>query len=85
MASDVRDSGVCDSFISANVSHMLRLCCMAGNWKYCRLILSYTFLPLVYSSASNSVDLGCIFTLYERQFDGLVSHEDTIDSKSVVI
>jgi len=59
MASDVCKS-VGDGFVSAILSHMSRLFCIAGNWKYCRLLHSYMFLPLVHSSASYFRDIGSL-------------------------
>lgn len=44
--------------LCASLSHMSSLLCVAGNWKYCMLLLIYMFLLLVNSSASNFVDLG---------------------------
>jgi len=57
MASDVCES-VDDGFGSASLSRMSRLFCVAGNWKYCMLLLMFIFLPLVNSSAYNFMDLG---------------------------
>jgi hypothetical protein len=72
MASDVCES-VGDGSVSASLSRMSRLFCIAGHWKYCRLLLSYLFLLPVHSSASNFMDCGCIFSRYEKQPDSLMS------------
>jgi hypothetical protein len=71
MASDVCES-VGDGSVSTSLSHMSKLFCIAGHWKYCRLLLSYLFLLPVHSSASSFMDCGCIFPRYEKQSDGLV-------------